>query len=84
MSVYGELDPMPENRKQFAFKDKREHIVYTKYVETLIDVKIPYVSRDHFIMLDTGKIMFNLDIESINKTRSILNIVWRALVKKRC
>ena len=31
MSVYGELDPMPENRKQFAFKDKREHIAYTKY-----------------------------------------------------
>ena len=31
MSVYGELDPMPESRKQFAFKDKREHIAYTKY-----------------------------------------------------
>ena len=27
MSVYGELDPIVEHRTQFAFKDKREHIV---------------------------------------------------------
>ena len=27
MIVYGELDPMIEHRTQFAFKDKREHIV---------------------------------------------------------
>ena len=54
------------------------------YPNQRIDVKIPYVSRDHFIVLDTGKVMFNLDIESINKTRSIVNIVGRALVKKRC
>ena len=26
MNIYGELDPMPEHRTQFAFKGKREHI----------------------------------------------------------
>ena len=26
MSVYKELDPMPEHMTQFAFKGKREHI----------------------------------------------------------
>ena len=27
MSAYGELDSMVEHRTQFAFKDKREHII---------------------------------------------------------
>ena len=32
MSIYGELNPMPEDRIQFAFKGKREHIgKHTKY-----------------------------------------------------
>ena len=33
MIIYGELDPMPEHRTQFAFKGKREHItkLNTKY-----------------------------------------------------
>ena len=26
MGVYGELDPVVEHRKQFAFKGRREHI----------------------------------------------------------
>ena len=26
MSIYGEFDPIPEHRAQFAFKGKREHI----------------------------------------------------------
>ena len=34
-------------------------------------------------MLDTFKIMFNLDIESTDKTQSIVNNVSRALVKKK-
>ena len=34
-------------------------------------------------MLDTFKIMFNLDIESTDKTRSVVNNVSRALVKKK-
>ena len=34
-------------------------------------------------MADAVKITFNLDIESIEKTRSIVNHVGRALVKKK-
>ena len=39
-------------------------------------------SRDHVIVPDTVKITFNLDIESTDKTRSIVNNVGRALVKE--
>ena len=30
MGTYGELDPMPKHRTQFAFKGKREHIAKVK------------------------------------------------------
>ena len=40
-------------------------------------------SRDHVIVPDAVKIMFNLDIESRDKARSIVNNVGRALVKKK-
>ena len=48
MSIYGELDPMPEYRTQFALKDKREHIVKVNipniaYATQHIDIEIPHV-----------------------------------------
>ena len=78
---------MPGHRTQFAFKGKREHIVKVNipniaYPDQHIDIKILYGSRDHVVIPDTVKIMFNLDIESTDKTRSIVNNVGRALVKK--
>ena len=52
MSFYGELDPMVEHSAQFAFKGERKHIVKVNmsniaYPNQLIDIEIPYGSRDH-------------------------------------
>ena len=47
------------------------------------DQHIPHGSRDHVIIPDTVKITFNLDIESTDKARSVVNNVGRALVKKK-
>ena len=67
MSVYRELDSMVEHRTQFAFKEKREHIAKVNmpniaYPSQHTDIEIPHGSRDHVIIPDTVKIMFNLDI----------------------
>ena len=88
MSIYGELDPMVEHRTQFAFKGKREHIAKVNmpniaYPDQHTDIGIPYGLKDHVIVPDTVKITFNLDIESIDKARSVVNNVGRALVKKK-
>ena len=90
MSVieYGELDPMVEHRKQLGFKDKREHIDLTNtpniaYPGQHIDIKIPKGLRDHVIVPDTLEITLNLEIESIDKTRTVVNNIGRALVKKK-
>ena len=88
MSVYGELDPMVEHRTQFAFKGKREHIAKVNipniaYPSQHIDIDIPHGSRDHVIIPDTVKITFNLDIESKDKVRSVVNNAGIALVKKK-
>ena len=52
------------------------------YPNQHIDIEIPHGSRDHAIVPDTVKITFNFDIQSTDKTRSIVNNVSRALVKK--
>ena len=88
MSIYGELDPMVEHRTQFSFKGKRENISKANipnitYPSQHTDTDIPHGSRDHVIIPDTVKIMFNLDIESTNKACSVVNNVGRALVKKK-
>ena len=88
MSIYGELNPEPEHRTQFAFKGKCEHIVKVNipnigYPNQHIDMEIPAGSRDQIIVLDTLKITFNLEVQSKDKTRSVVNNVGRALVKKK-
>ena len=88
MSVYRELDPMVEHTTQFAFKGKREHIARVNtpniaYPSQHTDIGISHSSRYHVIVPDTVKVTFNLDIESIDKTRSIVNNEGRALVKKK-
>ena len=88
MSVYGKLDPMVEHMSQFAFKAKREHIAMVSRKNKAgpnehTDIKILHGSRDHVIVPGTIKIAFNLDIESTDKTCSIVNNVGRALVKKK-
>ena len=79
---------MTEHRTQFAFKDKREHIAKVNmpiiaYLNQHIDIEIPHGSRDHVIVPDTIKIMFNVDIESSDKARSIMHNVGRALIEKK-
>ena len=88
MSVYGKVDPMVGHRTQLAFKSKREYIAKANipniaYSSQQINIKIPHGSRDHVIVLDTIKIIFNLEIESTDKTRSVVNNVARALVKRK-
>ena len=88
MSVYGELNPMVEHTTQFTFKGKREHIAKVKmtsiaYPNQHIDIEIPRGSKDHVIVSDTVKITFNLDIESTDKARRVVNNVGRALTKKK-
>ena len=46
-------------------------------------MEIPAGSRDQIIVPDTLKITFNLEVESKDKTRSVVNNVGRALVKKK-
>ena len=52
------------------------------YPNQYIDIEILHGSRDHVIIPGTVKITFNLDIESTDKARSVVNNVGRALVKK--
>ena len=79
---------MVEHRTQFAFKGKREHIAKVNmpniaYPNQHIDIEILHGSRDHVIVPDTVRITFSLDIESTETTRSVVNNVGRALVKKK-
>ena len=88
MSIYGELNAMAENRISNAFDGKREHMVKPNtpnmaYSSQHIDIEIPYGSGDHLIVLDILKITFNLEIESIDKTLSVVNNARRAPIKKR-
>ena len=79
---------MVEHRTQFTSKVKREHISKVNipniaYPSQHIDIEIPHSSKDHVIVPDTVKITFNLDIESRDKERSVVNNVGKALVKKK-
>ena len=53
------------------------------YPSQHIDIEIPKVWRDYVIVPDTLKITFNLEIESRDKTRSVVNNAGRTLVKKK-
>ena len=77
---------MVEHRTQFAFKGRREHITKVNipniaYPSQHIDIDTPHGSVDHAIIPDAFKIMFNHDIDSTDKARSVVNNVGRALVK---
>ena len=86
MSIYGkELDPIIEKSTQFAFKGKREHIATINTPKIAYpgqQIKIPKGSIDHVIVPIILKVTFNLDIQSTDKTCSVVNNVGRTLVKK--
>ena len=88
MNIYGELDGIPGHRIQITFKDKRENkskvnMSSFDYSNQHIDIKIAHGLRDQVTVSDTVKITFNHSIESADKTRSIVNNVGRALLKKK-
>ena len=77
MNIYRELDPELEHRMQFTFKSKCEHIVKVNisnigYPSQHIDVEIPAGSRDQVIVPNTLNITFNREVESSDKTRSVV------------
>ena len=87
MSIYGESGPMREHRTQVPFKGKSEHIAKVNLpnlacLNKHIDMEIPHGSRDHVIIPDTVKIRLNIESESADKTRSIVNNVRKALWKE--
>ena len=53
------------------------------YPNQHIDIEILHGSRDHVIVPDTVQITLTFDIQSTDKTRSIVINVSRALVKKK-
>ena len=76
MSVYEELVPMIEHRKQFAFNGYREHIAKVNisnmvYPGQHIDFKTWHGSRDHVVIPDSVKVTFKLKITSTEKARSL-------------
>ena len=88
MSIYQELNPVPEHRTQFTFKCQREHIANVNkynmvYSKKHTDVEIPLGSRDHVIVLETVTITFNLNIEPKDKARRIVNNVGIPLVSEK-
>ena len=52
------------------------------YSNQYINAEIPYGSKYHVFDQDIVQIIFDLDIESIDKAISIVNNVGRALMKK--
>ena len=86
MSIYRELDSIPEHRTQFAATGKREYIAKVNIPNMTntnqhVDIEIPHCSRDLVIVPETVKIMF--DLESTDKTRSIIKNVDRTLITKK-
>ena len=72
MSIYRELDPIPEHRTQLAFKSEREHITKVKipniaYPNQHIDTETTHGSRGKFIVPDTVKVTLILTGKSQQK-----------------
>ena len=87
MSTYRSLDLLLQNRAQFPFKGKKEHIAKENrpnlaYLKHCIDPEIPYGSRDHVVLPEAIKIKVNLEIYSTEKTRCVVNNVGKLLVKE--
>ena len=80
---------MSEHKTKFDFKGKGEHISNananipnTAHQHQHIDTETLHGTRDHVIVPDAVRTTFNLDIESIEETHSVVSNVGRALVKK--
>ena len=87
MSIYLEQIPFTEYGTQFTFKGKQEHtaklsIPNLSSQNEYINIEISHGLGDHVIASNSVKKMFNLNIESTGKIRSIVNNVNRVLMRK--
>lgn len=78
---------MPRHWAQFAFIGNRKHIVKLKipnltYPNQQSYIKIPNGSREHFIISNNIKAMFNFDTELTDEPLDIVNNKDKSLVKK--
>ena len=68
MSIYGELNPMPEHRIPEDLDKARVHMVKsntpnTAYPSQHIEIEITKVSRDYVIVTETLKITFDFNTQ---------------------
>ena len=79
MSIYGELDPMPEHKTQFVFNDKREHktkenISNLEIENQHIDIEIIQALKDYVVVEQTIKI--TLFLTCSQQKNMVLLTMW--------
>ena len=87
-TMYGELDPTPENRVEYGFKGKREHIVIPNTPNSALPgqtlhIVIPRGSSDSTMIRETQSVTFELNIESKVKSASIVQNLGRNIIVKK-
>ena len=85
---YGELNPAPENRVEFGFKGKREHVITPNtpnisYPGQTLKIVIPKGSSDVTIVKETLNITAKVPITSKDKSASLVQNFGRNVCKKR-
>ena len=79
MSIYGELDPMPEHKTQFVFNGKREHktkvnISNLEIENQHIDIEITQALKDYVVVEQTIKI--TLFLTCSQQKNMVLLTMW--------
>ena len=88
MSTFAEHNPHVENRIQYAFKGKREHVVTLNtpniaYPGQTLKIEIPKGSSDTVIVRNTLHLTFNLELESKDKNCGVVQNVGREIITKK-
>ena len=87
-STYAEHDPHTEDRIQYAFKGKREHVVTLNTPDIAssgqtFKVEIPKGSKDSVMVKKTQMLTFDLELESKDKSPGIVNNIGRSIITKK-
>ena len=87
-STYAEHDPNTEDRIQYAFKGKREHVVTLNTPDKAsagqtFKVEIPKGSKDSVMVKKTQMLTFDLELESKDKSLGIVNNIGRSIITKK-
>ena len=88
MNIYAEHDPYIEDRIQFSFKGKSEHVVSLNtpniaYPGQSFKVLIPKSSNDSVMIKKTQMLTFNLELELKDKSPGIVNNIGRSIIAKK-